>query len=252
MDIARGDTFTEENAPSGGTLVLQPVGILVAVDTEHGILRRVMRTWSGLVPTIAVSGMGQPAAELAASRLAESGVRGLMSFGYAGAIRHDLRCGTVIVADEVRTEAGSVFATDPAWRRQLAAALGEHNRVKVGSLLSLKAVATSPEEKRRLAESSGAVAVDMESAAVAKVASLHGLPFIAIRAIVDEAHHCVPAAAAAAVDAEGRSRPWRIAGPLLKKPSQIGPLLQLARGASAADRSLTDVCRLAGPGFGLV
>jgi hopanoid-associated phosphorylase len=252
MDTQRGEPLTGGNAPWGGKAVLRPIGILVAVDTEHTILRKVMRAWSGLAPTIAVSGMGPEAAERTAETLAAGGVCGLMSFGYAGAIREDLKRGTVIIAEEVRTETGSAFATDPAWRLQLAEALAGQMGVRFGSLLSLRAVAASPAEKRRHAESSDAIAVDMESAAVAKVARRHGLPFIAIRAIVDEAHHCVPKAAAAAVDPHGRSRPWRAAMPLLKEPAQIGALVMLARGASAADRSLADICRLVGPGFGLV
>jgi adenosylhomocysteine nucleosidase len=45
---------------------------------------------------------------------------------------------------------------------------------------------TCPAQKQQLAKSYAAHAVDMESAAVARAAEVHGLPFIAIKAISDE------------------------------------------------------------------
>ncbi|MGE0213790.1 MAG: hypothetical protein AB7S41_19040 [Parvibaculaceae bacterium] len=242
----------DRQAPVPSAAISRPVGIVVAVEAERAILRKVMRSWAGLVPSVTVSGMGQAAAEGAAEGLAAGGVCGLMSFGYAGAIRSGLRRGTIIIADQVQTEDGELFSSDADWRGELERSLASRAGVTVGSFLSLGQVADSPAEKRRLATRFNALAVDMESAAVARVAARHGLPFIALRAIVDEAHHWVPSAAAAAVDRHGRSRPWRVALPLLRQPAQIGALMTLARGAGAADRSLADACRLAGPGFGLL
>jgi hopanoid-associated phosphorylase len=232
--------------------VPRPLGIVVAVDTEHAILRKAMASWPhSAVPSVAVSGMGQEAAGRAAERLAASGIRGLMSFGYAGAIRPGLRRGTLLIAEDVQDDQGTSFPCDAAWRQALRGALAGHADVTAGSFLSVGTVVSSPQEKARLAAGSRSPAVDMESAAVARVAGRHGLPFLTLRAIVDEAHHAVPKAASAAVDAQGRSRPWRIVLPLLRQPSQIKGLLMLARGARAADRSLAEACRLAGPGFGL-
>lgn len=231
---------------------LRPIGIVVAVEAERAILRKVTRRWVGLIPHVAVSGMGQTAAARAAERLIANGVSGLMSFGYAGAICPSLRRGTVVIADEVETETGRRHTTDPVWRQHLAGVLDRQSGLRVGRFVSVQQVAASPDHKRRLAEHSRALAVDMESGAVAEVAKRHGLPFIAVRAIVDEAHHAVPRAVSGAVDEAGRTRPWRIAWPLLKRPAEIAAVFALARGAEAADRSLSDVCRAAGPRFGLV
>jgi len=245
-----------EKGPAGARLSgppsLRPVGIVVAVEAERTILRKVTKSWAGLVPRIIVSGMGQTAAAAAAEQLAESGVCGLMSFGYAGAIRPGLRRGTVVIAEEVHDGEGRRYATDTAWRQQLAGVLGSHENVRTGAFVSVAAVASSPSQKAKLADLSEAVAVDMESAAIAGVAEHHAIPFIALRAIVDEAHHTVPSAVSHAVDASGRTRPWRLALPLLRRPAEIAALLTLARGADAADKALSEACRLAGPGFGLV
>lgn len=229
-----------------------PVGLIAAVDSEGAILRRIMRSWVGLVPHLEVSGMGQRAAERAAERLVARGVSGLLSFGYAGALRPGIRRGTVVVADVIETPDGIRHETDSYWRNELAQALAGRTDIQVGGFLSVHEVVSSPGHKRRLADRSSAVAVEMESGAVAKVAARHGLPFIAVRAIVDEAHHSVPAALAYAVDDRGRTQPWRMALPLLRRPGQLRALLQMARGADAANRALLAVCRLAGPGFRLV
>lgn len=230
----------------------RPVGLIAAVDSEGAILRRMMRSWAGLAPYVEISGMGQRAAEKAAERLVARGVSGLMSFGYAGALKPGIRRGAVVVAEAIETPEGGRHETDSYWRAGLAEALSELSDVRFGSFLSVREVVASPGHKRRLASRSDAMAVDMESGAIASVARRHGLPFIAVRAIVDEAHHSVPAALSGAIDKRGRTQAWRMAWPLIKRPGQIAALLSLAKGADAANRALLDVCRLAGPGFRLV
>jgi adenosylhomocysteine nucleosidase len=84
-----------------------------------------------------------------------------------------------------------------------------------GAILTRRAPVASVAEKRRLFAETGAIAVDMETAAVAAVAHAAGRPFVAVRAIVDAASRTLPAAAIAAMRADGRvdvmallARPW--------------------------------------------
>lgn len=233
-------------------LTPRPVGLIVAVNSEAAILRKVMRSWVGLVPHVEVSGMGHAAAARAAERLAGRGVSGLMSFGYAGAIRPGIRRGAVVVADSVEAHDGEHYETDSYWRAELAQALSGLADIRVGSFKSVRQVVSTATDKHHLAGRTSALAVDMESGAIAGVARRYGLPFIAVRAIVDEAHHAVPAIVSGAVDHTGRTRAWRIAWPLVKDPGQLKALIALAKGADAANRALLEVCRRAGPGFRLV
>jgi hypothetical protein len=92
----------------------------------------------------------------------------------------------------------------------------------------------------------------MESAAIAAAAERHGLPFIAVRAVLDEADHTVPSAILAAVDESGTVGLGRLVLALLARRREIATLIPLARAARASNQTLLAVCRLGGPRFGLV
>jgi adenosylhomocysteine nucleosidase len=83
--------------------------------------------------------------------------------------------------------------------------------------------------------------VDMESLAVAQVARVHGLPFIAIRVIVDSAADNLPRAVAAAADQSGQLSIWRLLGALARTPADLAPLMRLGSRYRAASRSLNAV-----------
>lgn len=188
-------------------------------------------------------GMGALRAGAAAEALAGRGVTGLMSWGIAGGLRAEIRAGDLLVSDVVRDSAGARWICDPAWRRNLQALLQQAGlSVRGGPLLTTDAVVGSAADKRRLA-ATGAFGVDMESAAVAKVAASAGLPFVVLRAVCDEARHAVPRAALEAVDEAGRLRPGRLAWNLVRSPADWRSLLRLRRGLRAARRTLRHVAR---------
>src|SRR6187551_1606882 len=53
-------------------------------------------------------------------------------------------------------------------------------------IVTVNELVATPEAKRRLADRTGAEAVDMESAEVAAVCAEHGVPFLAVRAVSDD------------------------------------------------------------------
>ena len=133
------------------------------------------------------------------------------------------------------------IAHRPAWRervaRRVSRALPRGDRD--GSLLTSPAVDGAPADKAALFRSTGAAAVDMESFAVAEVASAHRLPFIAVRVIVDRAADgCRQRRGGRATHSGGQCawRCWprwlRLAG------ASLPPLMRLARRYRAASRSL--------------
>ena len=77
----------------------------------------------------------------------------------------------MVVPARVR-EGEAVHATDP----HLSARFGAPG----GTLLAGTAVVTATAEKARLFEQTGAIAIDLESGAVARVAARHGVPFAAL------------------------------------------------------------------------
>jgi adenosylhomocysteine nucleosidase len=89
----------------------------------------------------------------------------------------------------------------------------------------------------------GAVAVDMESSAVAEVAAASHVPFMAIRVIVDTALDAIPASVTAAGES-GQIQIGRLLLGLARSPGDVVPLVRLARRYRAAMGSLRAVGKL--------
>jgi adenosylhomocysteine nucleosidase len=96
----------------------------------------------------------------------------LVSFGIAGSLRPDLPVGTVIDATRVVDESGAVL-----WEGCPLGAAAAFT----GTILGADRIVDDPSERARLRERTGADAVDMESAALARSGRLAGC----IRAISD-------------------------------------------------------------------
>ncbi len=109
-------------------------------------------------------------------------------------------------------------------------------------------VAVSALEKSLLRKETGAAAVDMESAALARKAAEWGVPFYAVRAVSDGAGEDMPLDFNAYRDASGRFSRARIVLAALARPfTAIPALLRLDRNCRIAAESLGDFfadCRL--------
>ena len=186
---------------------------------------------------LAVSGIGRAAAAAAANALVEAGASALMTFGMAGALDPALTPGSVVLARELISGDGARFQASSPWRARVAAALGPVRAVTEGNLLSSDRAIETPSDKAAAFHSSGAAAVDMESAAVAEVAARHNLPFIAVRVIVDTAADKLPRAVVAASRA-GRVKFGRLIAGLVLAPGEIVSLIRLAQRYRVAMRTL--------------
>jgi len=199
-----------------------------------------------------VSGIGEGAAAAAARRLALAGAGGLASFGMAGAIDPTLICGAVLLPEEVAAfdgaEPRAAFATSLEWRQRLRAALPASCIICGGKLLTSRRP-LGRDAKAAAWRSSRAAAVDMESAAIAQVAGQAGLPFIALRVIVDTAADELPAAVIAA-SGGGPLRLGALLAGLLRTPGDIGALIRLSARYRIATRMLADVARPGSPARG--
>ena len=219
-------------------MTLTVVGVVCALASEA----RHLGSDDGTL--LAVSGMGGSAAAQSATALVGAGATALASWGMAGGLDPSLAAGTIFLPDEVLAPEGAPIATAREWRERLASALATQRPVTQGRLLTSRTAIGSPAEKATLFRTTGAVAVDMESLAVAEVASAHQLPFIAVRVIVDSAADALPRAVTAAADNEGHLQIWRLMAALARTPADLAPLLRLASRYRAANRSLAAVARV--------
>jgi hopanoid-associated phosphorylase len=175
------------------------------------------------------------------------GYRGLISFGVAGGLAAGLRAGDWVVASSIR-DAQTVRATDAAWSRRLLEMIGDAVHAPI---IGVDAPVADPAKKRELYRTTGAVAVDMESHTVARIAAAHRLAFTAVRVVVDPAHRTVPPAALIGMRPDGRANVAAILRDLLTRPSQLRPLAAIALDAFAARAAMHRVRHQIGLHFGL-
>ena len=218
------------------------MGVVAALEAEARTLGPAVRRRDGLSSLgdgalLAISGMGGLLAAAAARRLVEAGAGALMSFGLAGGLDPLLSAGTVVLPSEVVLRGGARFLTSTAWREQIERAIGTQRPVAGGVLLTSPQPIDAVADKAAAFCETGAAAVDMESAGVAEVAAAHGLPFIAVRVIVDTAADVLPRAVMAA-SRGGHVNIPRLIGGLAAAPFDLIALMRLARAYRAATRSL--------------
>ena len=193
---------------------------------------------------LAVSGIGCTAASRGAHALLDAGATALASWGMAGGLDPALAAGAIFLPSQIVGLDGISVMTARHWRERLAGAVSAHRPVAGGKLLTSPRAIASVADKAALFAQTGAVAVDMESLAVAQAAQARELPFIAVRVIIDRACDALPAAVAAAADHAGHLRLWRLIGALTRSPAQLAPLIRLVRRYRSASRSLAALARV--------
>jgi adenosylhomocysteine nucleosidase len=192
------------------------------------------------------SGPGAERAGRAASAALNSGARVLVSWGLAGGLATDLAAGSVVLPRRVRSAAGGCFDADPIWRAAFERALRPALAPRDEDLLTVAAALATPAAKRT-AGAFGAIAADMESAAIAAVANAAGAPFVALRVIVDAVDDALPPDPERWIDERGNQR----LAPALAaafNPAQWGELWVLSQRYRTARRTLERAAALLASG----
>jgi len=187
---------------------------------------------------LAVSGMGAEKATRAAERLVNRNVAMLAAVGFAGAIEPTLRPGAVLLPDTILAADGRSFTIDKDLHQKVLTMLCHDTPVTVSPMLEVAKLITDPQQKTALRDRHQAVAVDMESAAVARVARAHGLPFIALRVVLDDANMRLPAHLLASADKLGRLKVGTGAVTLLAHPLEAFTAARLLRALGRARPAL--------------
>ncbi len=223
------------------------LGIITGLASEADCLSGIPVDRRPLVESVGASTEG---ARRVARALLSRGCTRLLSFGTAGGLAPDLGPGALVIAEAVIAPDGRRFATDAPWRDGLRAALLGEAGLTVAALAASEHAVSTPAAKRRLRETTGAAAVDMESLGVAEVASQADIPFLALRAIADPAARAIPPWVMKAVLADGGIDPMAIIRPLLARPWTVWALIGLARENGKALAALRGVALRVGGEFG--
>jgi hypothetical protein len=251
----------ETSAWSGLAWDERPVLVLVALPVE---LRAVADALGARPGGKVVRGrLGDTAAVALAVGIAGGAVHAIeahrprlvISAGFAGALDPSLATGTVVLASSVHDESGPpLTVAEPVVRaaREALAAGGSPQRgekaprgivrVAEGEILCTTRIAATAADKRALARP-GRFAVDLESWPAGHAAVRAGIPWLAVRAVIDPLDADLPEFTREVRRSYGAPA-LRHA---LRGPRAVIELADLARRARIAGRSLARALRLLGP-----
>lgn len=173
--------------------------------------------------------------------LVAEGATALLSIGIAGGLDAALRPGNVVLPDIVLDAGGNRHLANPEWH---AAVIQDVPKPAIGTLLGLSEPACSVADKAALRAKSGALAVDMESGAVAAAAAEADIPFLTLRIIADPADRAIPPSALSGIGPDGQRRALAVVARLLLRPMDLPALIRLARDSNAALRQLRRIASL--------
>ncbi len=200
--------------------------------------------------SLQVSGMGHDRARTAGEALIAKGAQALLSWGTAAALDPAILPGTLVLPHEVFSADGCHYSVDHAWRDRVLSHLSASMPIHQGPLCASDSVLDSPAAKAGLFAQNGCAAVDMESAALARLASERGLPFLCLRYIVDPADMALPGSLMSSLDDDGQVRPLRLLGQLITHPRDLLALARLAKAFGEAKKSMQRTLDTLGPELG--
>ncbi len=211
-------------------------GVVAAVVPELGATLRALgarrhrdgdRTFYVAAPFVfAAAGVGEArAARCAADLLERFHPRVLVSTGFAGALARDLQTGTIVLGGVP----GLAASDGPLREARVAGPLA-----RAGEIVTAARVLLGETETASAAQASGAIAVDMESVAVGRVARERGVGFLCVKSVLD-----TPLAPLAS---RYESLP-RVLGEILRRPAILPAILADGRRARTAGRNLADFYR---------
>lgn len=180
-------------------------------------------------------GMGFAAARRATQALIDAhSPPWIISTGFSGALVPEMQVGDIVMAHAVADTHGQELKLDLQLQSNPA------SRLHVGKLLTVDGIVRTVAEKKLLAEQHQAIAIDMESLAVAQVCRETRTRFLAVRVISDDLSADLPPEILSVVGSSGSLRVGAALGALWKRPGSFKDLWHLRESAnSAADRLAT-------------
>lgn len=177
---------------------------------------------------VRVCGVAGPGIGDAVRDLQACGSRLVVSWGMAGALSTRLRAGDLVVPERVVGRDGALLYPDAGARESFRGAMNA-GRLEGGALVESPRMAATPTDKRRLGRTHDAVAVDMESGAIGQACAEMELPFLVVRAIVDELDDRLPRRLGDRPFADGSLRAGAALARLMLHPGEWAALVRLAR-----------------------
>ena len=154
----------------------------------------------------------------------------LISAGFAGALNDRLQVGDLLIAKNFST----------LWSAENRSSLSSLP-IHIADLLTVPALINSGEDRNKLALTSGAVAVDMETEFIARACAAHGVPLLSLRVLSDTPKELFPAPTDVLFDIERqRTQMLKLATYIFAHPHRVPRLVQFAQRIARARKILAD------------
>ena len=210
-------------------------GFVRSLHNEHRSDRNGIKTISGEINDHAIdvfhTGVGEKVCRQQMRKfLQDRQFDCLISAGFAGALNDQLRVGDLLLAKNFST-------VELSAARSALSSLSIHT----ADLLTVPSMIESGEERNKIAQATGAAAVDMETEFIARTCAERAIPLLSLRVISDAPREPFPAPATVLFDMERqRTSIMNLGLHLLKHPSAIARLIAFVRKIARAREILAN------------
>ncbi|CCO22186.1 purine or other phosphorylase family 1 [Maridesulfovibrio hydrothermalis] len=201
---------------------------------------------SGIKFTCIISGIGIERAGRAAKILCAEKPDLLMSIGVSGGLAPGLSAGNLVAATTIHSDISDFKPwhendEDALMRSEIIPLCGKD--IQCGRLITTEKPVLTPQDKVLMHDRTGAIAVDMESIAVAQTAATEKIPFACVRAVSDGPEKSIPAESLAGIDKNGKTHLKPVLQAILKRPSLILELIPMGMDYSKALKGLKKILK---------
>ncbi len=149
----------------------------------------------------------------------------VISIGFSGGLLPETKVGHIAVANGICDTHGNELSVDCSIPEN------RDRGLFVGKHLNTDALVRTVEEKQALAERYGAIAVDMESLAVAQVCRDEKRPFLSVRVVSDDLRADLPPEIHSLLASTGTERWGAAIGAIVQRPGSVKDMWQLRESA---------------------
>lgn len=145
----------------------------------------------------------------------------VVSIGFSGALQSHLKVGDLVVANAIVDQQGKGLSVPVQMQS------APQDRLFVGKFLNTDQIVRRAEDKRQLGDSTGAIAVDMESLAVARVCAERNIRFMSVRVISDDLSKDLPQEVLSVFGSTGYRRAGAVLSALWNRPGSWSDMWKL-------------------------
>lgn len=221
------------------------IGIIIPLIQEASVFkikkrdtRRPVEISENLL--IYVSGVGIKNATNAVEVLAPK-VSHLISWGTAAGLSRHLKPGDLLLPDLIIDKNKVEFKTDSSFKNKLIELISNDLSYESGLLCESTNILKEAKEKEAFGEKYNAMACDMESAVIAKLADQKGISFNALRVISDDYSTPIPKSVYSSINKNGDFSIRKFLFQVLLSPKDIIQIIRLGKNFSKAKKTMQEL-----------